>query len=92
VRPIRIGADGERPELVAATPLGAAWLGVDAAAEHGVGERRAAQLADLDANIERLQALLANDAFVGKAPAAVVARERQRLADLIAERTQLGGA
>jgi valyl-tRNA synthetase len=91
VRPIHVGAGGERPALVAASPLGVAWLGVDASAERAVGERRAAQLADLDANIERLQALLANDAFVGKAPAAVVARERQRLADLLAERAQLAG-
>jgi valyl-tRNA synthetase len=51
-----------------------------------------AQLADLDANIQRVQALLSNDAFVGKAPAAVVARERERLADLLAERAQLAGA
>ena len=91
VRPVHVGAGRERPALVAASPLGVAWLGVDASAERAVGERRAAQLADLDANIERLQALLANDAFVGKAPAAVVARERERLADLLAERAQLAG-
>ena len=91
VRPIRIGADGERPDLVAASPLGAAWLGVDAAGEQVGGERRAAQLVELEANIGRLEALLANDAFVAKAPEAVVQRERQRLADLLAERSQLGG-
>ena len=92
VRPIRVGADGERPALVAASPLGAAWLGTDAGAGvQAVGERRAAQLADLDANIERLEALLANESFVAKAPEAVVARERKRLADLLAERAQLAG-
>jgi valyl-tRNA synthetase len=91
VRPIRVGADGERPELVAATPLGAAWLEVDAAAEQAVGDRRFAQLPELDANIERLESLLANASFVAKAPEAVVARERQRLADLRAERAQLAG-
>ena len=89
VRPIRIGAEGERPELVAPSPLGAAWLGVDGAAEPAVGDRRAAQLAELEANIRRLEALLANEAFVAKAPEAVVARERQRLGDLRAERSQL---
>jgi valyl-tRNA synthetase len=46
-------------------------------------------LAELDENIERLRVLLANDAFVRNAPAAVVARERTRLADLQAERAQL---
>jgi valyl-tRNA synthetase len=91
VRPIRVGADGERPALVAASPLGAAWLGIDAGAARAVGDRRAAQLAELDANIERLEALLANESFVAKAPEAVVARERKRLADLLAERAQLAG-
>jgi valyl-tRNA synthetase len=91
VRPIRLGSDGERPALVAASPLGAAWLGVDAAVEEAVRDRRAAQLDELEANIARLEALLANESFMSKAPEAVVARERQRLADLRAERTQLAG-
>ena len=41
--------------------------------------------------LRRLRVLLANDAFVRNAPAAVVARERERLADLEQERAQLAG-
>jgi valyl-tRNA synthetase len=92
-RPIEVGTGGDgRPELVSASRWGAAWLGIDAAAETAAAERRAAQLADLDRNIDRLRALLGNPAFAQKAPPAVVARERDRLAALEAERRQLAGA
>ena len=66
--------------------MSAAWL--DSGASKG-GERRERQLAELDANIERVRALLANDAFTSRAPDAVVQRERERLAALEAERAQL---
>ena len=89
VRPIELRSDGRRPELVAASPLGAAWLGTDAQAEAAVAERRRSQLDELEANIARLRTLLGNDAFVSKAPAAVVERERERLSDLEQERSQL---
>ncbi|MGI8999511.1 MAG: valine--tRNA ligase [Candidatus Limnocylindria bacterium] len=89
VRPIEVRSDGERPTLVAASPLGAAWLGGDADAAQDVAARRQAQLVDLGENIQRLRALLANQAFVAKAPAAVVERERERLADLEERRIQL---
>jgi valyl-tRNA synthetase len=89
VRPIEIGSADERPSLVATGPLGAAWL---EAAAYGGGERRERQLAELDANIERVRTLLANDAFVSRAPDAVVERERERLAALEAERNQLGAS
>ena len=72
-----------------ASPLGAAWLGVDAAAVAAVAERRAGQLAELEKNIERVRDLLANESFVARAPAAVVERERARLTDLERERAQL---
>ncbi|MBA3586347.1 MAG: valine--tRNA ligase [Chloroflexi bacterium] len=90
VRPIEIHSAGERPTLVAAGPLGAAWLAVGGTATPEVGKRRHAQRAELDRNIERIRALLANDAFTAKAPSAVVERERERLADLEQERGQLG--
>jgi len=51
--------------------------------------RRDARLAELEANIGRLNDLLARDAFVAKAPPDVVNRERQRLADLERQRDQL---
>jgi len=89
VRPIEQRAGDERPELVAASPLGAAWLGVESSADGTSGERRAAQIAELDRNIARLEGLLANAAFVERAPAAVVGRERERLADLEHQRSQL---
>jgi valyl-tRNA synthetase len=89
VRPIEINSAGERPTLVAAGPLGAAWLAVGGDAAVDVGIRRHAQRAELDRNIERIRALLANGAFTAKAPAAVVERERERLADLEQERSQL---
>jgi valyl-tRNA synthetase len=89
VRPIQPHDGGSRPELLAASPLGAAWLGVDAAAQEAASVRRASQLAELDANIARVRDLLANESFVDRAPEAVVARERERLADLERERGQL---
>ena len=89
VRPIEVRSEDERPTLVAASPLGAAWLSVDAAAAEAAAEKRRAQVAELDQNIDRLRTLLANEAFTARAPAAVVERERARLADLEEERRQL---
>ena len=87
VRPVEIRSAGERPQLVATGPLGAAWLEADGS---NSGERRERQLVELDANIERVRDLLSNDAFTSRAPEAVVQRERDRLAALEAERQQLG--
>ncbi|MCA1588609.1 MAG: valine--tRNA ligase [Chloroflexi bacterium] len=89
VRSIQFGAAGERPELVAASPFGAAWLVEDAAGRSDAAGRRAARLAEIDSNVERLRRLLADPAFSGRAPAAVVARERDRLAELEERRRQL---
>jgi valyl-tRNA synthetase len=90
VRPIELAAGAPRPELVAASPLGVAWLGTDAQVAGAAAARRAAQIQELDRNIERLRGLLGNAAFAERAPAPVVERERQRLADLERERAQLG--
>ena len=90
VRPIDLAADAARPELVAASPLGVAWLGIDASEAGAAAERRTAQLAELDRHIERLRGLLGNGSFVERAPSDVVERERARLADLERERAQLG--
>ena len=89
VRPIEWHDGGARPELVAASPLGPAWLGIDATAASAAAGRRAGQVEELDRNIVRVRELLANAAFVARAPEAVVARERQRLAELQRERGQL---
>jgi valyl-tRNA synthetase len=88
VRPVAIRDGDDRPPLVAASPLGAAWFETPADGPRPDG-RREARVAELDAAIVRLRDLLANDAFVEKAPPAVVERERQRLADLEQERRQL---
>jgi valyl-tRNA synthetase len=89
VRPIEWHDGGARPELVTASPLGAAWLGIDATMAAVAAGRRAGQVEELDRNIARVRDLLANAAFVGRAPEAVVARERRRLAELERERGQL---
>ncbi|MEO6344973.1 MAG: valine--tRNA ligase [Candidatus Limnocylindria bacterium] len=89
VRPIEVRNDADRPQLVAASPLGAAWLAVDAAADTDVADKRRSRVAELELNIERLTGLLANQAFVARAPASVVERERGRLADLEQQLRQL---
>jgi len=59
-----------------------AWLPlagmVDLARER---ERLAAELAAAEADVARLRGVLANEGFVARAPAAVVERERERLAE-----------
>jgi valyl-tRNA synthetase len=89
VRPVTIAGSEDRPVLVAATPLGAAWFGTDAGEEGAAAERRGRQVAELDAGIQRLRALLANPSFVERAPPAVVDKERTRLAELVSQREQL---
>jgi valyl-tRNA synthetase len=89
VRPIEFRSDGERPTLVAASPLGAAWLGIGSD-EGGAADRRADKVAELATSIARLRELLANESFVSRAPAEVVARERERLAELEDQLRQLG--
>jgi valyl-tRNA synthetase len=56
--------------------------GVDLVAQE---DRRARERAKLEAEIARVEAKLANSAFVANAPAAVVAAEREKLARLQAE-------
>ncbi|HUF06375.1 MAG TPA: valine--tRNA ligase [Candidatus Binatia bacterium] len=89
VRPIEIRNRAEPAQLVAASPLGAAWLGVDAAIEASAVQRRGARLEEVERNIERLRELLGTPSFVARAPVAVVERERERLADLEEEHRQL---
>jgi valyl-tRNA synthetase len=90
VRPIELVVEGgERPELVTAGRLGVAWLAQDGATAAAVAGRRQAQLDEMDANIARLEELLANTSFTDRAPALVVERERVRLAELREQRGQL---
>jgi valyl-tRNA synthetase len=59
---------------------------VDVAAEIA---RLEGQLAKAEAEVERCAAKLANGAFVGKAPEAIVAKEREKLAGYMADRDEL---
>jgi valyl-tRNA synthetase len=93
-RPLRIlpiGEAVERPSAVVATRLGAAWYEPTGAGSDGTSARRGAQAQHLRHGIDRLRALLANPSFVERAPDAVVARERARLAELEAQLAQLEG-
>ena len=82
VHPIDLDAAGARPPLIGSTSLGTIWLGLDAGAEAAASARASAQRSELGAAIQRLRDLLANEQFTERAPAAVVERERGRLADL----------
>ncbi|HJT64505.1 MAG TPA: valine--tRNA ligase, partial [Candidatus Limnocylindria bacterium] len=74
----RLAAPGTvAPAGAAATSLGAIWLGEDAAAETPSAPRD--RIEDLRRHRDRLRALLADTAFTGRAPEAVVRRERERL-------------
>ncbi len=90
-RPLDIDGAGAaaRPEAVTTSPLGAAWFAV---VEGGPGDagRREAQAAHLRQGIERLRQLLGNERFVSRAPAEIVQRERDRLAELESQLRQLG--
>ena len=90
-RPVEIlppGAAAQRPAAVVASSLGAAWYPSDDDGPDGPA-RREAQAVHLRRGIDRLRQLLANPAFTDRAPAEVVGRERDRLAELEAQLRQL---
>jgi valyl-tRNA synthetase len=70
----------------AATALGAIWLEGATTGD----DRSASRTAELRHSQARLEALLGDPNFVARAPAAVVARERQRLAQVEERLRQIG--
>mgnify|MGYP000889331368 CR=1 FL=1 len=50
---------------------------------------RSAPVAEQDRQVGRIEGMLNNPGFTGKAPAEVIDRERTKLADLQAKRAQL---
>ena len=52
-------------------------------------QRLAKELVKLDVEIEKIETKLANEGFVSRAPEAVVAKERERVADLQQSKAKL---
>ncbi|MEP6470158.1 MAG: class I tRNA ligase family protein, partial [Chloroflexota bacterium] len=91
-RPIQLRA-GEAPPPGASaigSTFGAAWIDT-AAASGGADANREAREQHLRQGIGRLEALLADEQFAGRAPGAVVQRERDRLEELRAQLSSLTG-
>ena len=74
---------------VAVTPLGEIFLGIAAADQARERERLDKEIARIDEEARTVEAKLQNNAFVERAPAAVVEEHRQRFSDLTAQLAKL---
>ncbi|HUH16597.1 MAG TPA: class I tRNA ligase family protein, partial [Methylomirabilota bacterium] len=83
--------DGARsiPESAIPTLAGVTWIEVSDERRTAALRERVTQAAELETHITRLTDLLGNRAFVERAPAEVVSRERERLAELEEQRRLL---
>jgi valyl-tRNA synthetase len=79
-------ATANAPVVVRGNTRLALHVEIDVVAER---ERLAKEVARLEGEIARSEAKLANESFVARAPAAVVAQERQRIAEFKATRDRL---
>ncbi|HEY5766817.1 MAG TPA: valine--tRNA ligase [Candidatus Udaeobacter sp.] len=74
---------------VAVTPLGELFLAIAAADQASERERLDKEIARIAEEARTVEAKLQNNAFVERAPAAVVEEHRRRVADLTAQLTKL---
>jgi len=74
---------------VAVTPLGELFLAITAGDQAREGERLDKEIARIGEEARTVEAKLQNNAFVERAPAAVVEDHRRRLSDLNAQLTKL---
>ena len=74
---------------VAVTPLGEIFLPIAAADQESERQRLDNEIAKTEAELRTVDAKLQNNAFVERAPAAVVEEHRRRLNDLTAQLTKL---
>ncbi|HET7521593.1 MAG TPA: class I tRNA ligase family protein, partial [Candidatus Limnocylindria bacterium] len=90
-RPLELAdAKATRPQSAASSAIGTFWIGSGAGEADGAAARAAARREELEGQVARLRALLANQGFLERAPAAVVERERGRLADFEGQLAALG--
>jgi len=87
---IEWSSDGGEPAATVVVPGGSVAVLASDAVDLGAAARRIKERRDwLDAEIARAEKTLGNDGFVAKAPPAVVASERDKLARLRKERDAL---